>query len=92
MCATMSLMTLTKERLYSLSEIRGKLPVRRSLRTIKRWVYDGASVKSGHVERVHLEVVCVAGSLHTSIEAVERFLERLTHARRAIDAAERLRR
>lgn len=88
----MSLMPLAQEKLYSLSEIRSKLPMRRSLRTLKRWIYDGASAKSGHCVRVHLEVVCVAGALHTSMEAVERFLERLTDARRAIDAAERLRR
>lgn len=82
-------MTLPREKLYSLSEIRTRLPVRRSLRTLKRWVYDGASAKAGHAVRVKLEVVCVAGSLHTSLEAIERFLERLTDARRAIDSAER---
>lgn len=69
-----------------MDEIRPKLPIRRSVRTLKRWVLNGAIVKSGHPVRVKLEVVCVAGSLHTSLEAIERFLERLTSERRAIDS------
>ncbi len=80
---------MLNERLYSLREIRPKLPVRRSLRTLKRWSIVGATAKRGSGPRIRLEVVCVAGSLHTSLEAVERFLERLTRERQALDSPRR---
>jgi hypothetical protein len=73
-------MSIYHEKLYSLSEIRGRLPVRRCVRTLKRWAFDGATACAGK-EKVKLEVVVVAGALHTSVEAVTRFLERLTRER-----------
>jgi hypothetical protein len=81
--------TITREKLYSLDEIRPKLPVRRSLRTLKRWALDGALVKTGCEDRVLLEVVCIAGAWHTSFEAFDRFLQELTRARFSLDARSR---
>ena len=74
------IMSIYNERLYSMSEIRKHLPVRRCVRTLKRWAQSGAGQATGE-NRIRLEVVVVAGAMHTSVEAVARFLERLTRER-----------
>src|SRR5436305_361351 len=75
------MVNLLTERLISLLEARGILPVSRNgrpvhLSCILRWILTGAKAPSG--ERVRLEAARVRGRWLTSREALQRFAEALT--------------
>ncbi|TAJ16610.1 MAG: DUF1580 domain-containing protein [Planctomycetota bacterium] len=66
---------LSSERLLSLTEAARRLPCRRAGRpthpsTLRRWAVRG-------LRGVQLETLAVGGSLCTSLEALQRFFERL---------------
>jgi hypothetical protein len=66
---------ITNETLVQLSEAAGLLPGRRGKKlhvsTLYRWVQRG-------VRGVRLETVLIGGSRLTSVEAIERFVDRLS--------------
>lgn len=75
---------LQKETLLKLSEAAERLPGRRGgrccLPTVWRWCLEGCRAKDG--TRVYLEYVRVGNTRITSVEALGRFLTRLTEADR----------
>jgi hypothetical protein len=72
----MNMINLETERILSLAEAARMRPLGRDGRpthpgTVRRWIKDG-------VRSVKLEGIRVGGSLFTSLEALQRFAERLT--------------
>jgi hypothetical protein len=66
---------LSKEALFSLRELSRKVKIHRHSRTLSAWCTTGLQASNG--KRVRLECVEVGGSFHSSIEAYERFIEKL---------------
>jgi len=76
---------LTNETILTLSEARGRLPRRRQgkrpdLSTLYRWATRG-------LRGIVLETIQVGGTACTSLEALQRFFDRLTAARTRPGAA-----
>ena len=72
------MITLTNERVLPLSQACRHLPRRRGIKpthpaTLYRWAKGG-------IKGVRLETIKVGGSMCTSIEALQRFCERLSAA------------
>lgn len=65
------------ERVYPLAEFCRELSavrgVERGPRTIRDWIKNGCNGLGG--ERIKLEGITICGSLHTSLEAYDRFVE-----------------
>lgn len=61
------------EQLLSTSEVRRKAPIKRDRSRYVSWHLQGLPSRSG--PRVYLEAVWVGRSMHTSLEAIARFLE-----------------
>lgn len=73
---------LASETLLSFSEASARLPRRRAGRpvhpsTLYRWAAEG-------LRGVRLETIQVGGTLCTSIEALQRFFDRLERSRREV--------
>lgn len=60
----------------SLKELTGRIPVKRSTRTLYRYCRQGVLVR-GTKRRVKLEFLWVEGDMYSSVEAFNRFLAAL---------------
>ena len=70
-------MSLIKEEVVPLSQSKSKLPGNPSKSTVSRWAKKGViGKKSGEV--IKLEIVYIGTTPYTSIEAFERWTERIT--------------
>lgn len=70
-------MSLIREHLVPLSQSKSKLPGGPSKSTVIRWVKDGVLGKKSK-ERIKLEVAYIGTTPYTSLEAYERWSERIT--------------
>ena len=69
-------MSILREQLVAVSQAKTKLPGKPSESTVRRWAKKGVvGKKSGEVHK--LEIAYVGSTMYTSIEAVERWAERL---------------
>ena len=66
---------LAKESLFSLRELSRKIKLRRTPHNLGVWCKDGLQSATG--KQIKLEYVEIGGAYHSSIEAYERFIERL---------------
>lgn len=70
-------MSLLREQVVPIAQSKKRLPGNPSESSVRRWAKRG--VKGKHSGTVHKLEVCYIGStMYTSIEAYERFSERLT--------------
>lgn len=70
-------MSLLREHVIPISQSKSKLPGNPSKSTVSRWVKDGVKgKKSGEV--IKLEVVYIGTTPYTSLEAFERWSEKVT--------------
>ena len=70
-------MSLLREHLVAVSQSKTKLPGKPSESTVRRWAKRGVrGKKSGDVHK--LEIRYIGSTMYTSIEAFERWSERLT--------------
>jgi len=70
-------MSLLREHLVQVAQSKSKLPGNPSESSVRRWAKRGVrGKKSGEVHK--LEIRYIGSSMYTSLEAYERFSERLT--------------
>ncbi len=82
------MINIGQETLLTPAEAARRLPSRRQGRrvhsaTVYRWIATG-------INGIHLEAIRIGGSLLTSVEALQRFAERLTISRHVNDSDESL--
>lgn len=73
------------ERLFSLDDFGKKIPRRRCRATIEKWIKTGAKYSRFTPERIKLEAVIIGGVLHTSLEAYERWVQKLTEEAKKLE-------
>lgn len=71
-----NLILVNGERTWKLSELSKKLPDEPTYGTLWDWVARGVEVE-GRKEKVRLEAILRPRGLHSSLEAYERFIEKL---------------
>lgn len=70
MSATTLSAPMLGENLRLLSEAAARIPTRPNVSTVWRWHKKG-------IKGIHLETIKIGGTIYTSDEAIERFLERI---------------
>ena len=70
-------MSILREHLIPLSQSKSKLPGNPSKSTVIRWVKDGIKGKKSS-KAIKLEVAYIGTTPYTSLEAFERWSERIT--------------
>lgn len=76
------MINVLSERTYALSELARKLPTRKNRNTLTSWCKTGIKPTRLSPNRIRLEYVIVAGVMHSSLEAYQRWVEKLTEESR----------
>jgi len=77
-------MALRGEKLYTLREVIEHSPIKRAYPTMYLWAEHGLTPEGGG-EKVTLETIPIAGRRHTSVEAIDRFLQQVGYTEPAVN-------
>lgn len=65
---------VVSEQHMPLSELRKHLPLKRDVRSLRNWITKGVKVPGRGERRVRMEAVWIAGDIHSSVPAYQRFV------------------